>query len=293
MSRICGPHLRKVVNVTDLKDDLHRLYSDASKHSIYQNIPDFVSNALGYVEPVNNSWRSDRPRLAYLLQCRHPQPGERWLDFGANTGFFTLSLAEQFPRTQFIAVEANMNHARFIEQVSQHFKLDNVSVISKAFGLADLPNLPKCDFLLNLNVVHHVGHDFDQAIVARREDVPDYVHHHLSALSTRSLNMLFQMGTNWGGVKTEPLVDAWDDVEKLKLMFKWIHDSGWNVSEISYPYIGDCKNIKYENIHQDVPERLKAGMLLDDVGKTHLSRYHLENFAGEFYRRPLFLCETK
>ena len=98
-----------------IKDELKILYADASKHSAYQNIPDFVSAELGYVETIDEGWRGDRSRLAFLNTKRQPAPGERWMDFGANTGFFVLSLAKDHPQTMFIAVEANPNHARFIE----------------------------------------------------------------------------------------------------------------------------------------------------------------------------------
>src|SRR3546814_1231985 len=46
--------------------------------------------------------------------------------FGANTGFFTLSLAYAHPQAEFIAVEANANHARFIELVANYFEIRNV-----------------------------------------------------------------------------------------------------------------------------------------------------------------------
>src|SRR3546814_17975815 len=83
-----------------LEAELKRLYSDRSKHSVYQNIPDFVTAELGYTESVDESWRGDRQRLTFLTKCRTPTHGEKWLDFGANTGFFTLSLAYAHPQAR-------------------------------------------------------------------------------------------------------------------------------------------------------------------------------------------------
>src|SRR6266496_1777913 len=94
-----------------IKDELKALYGDASKHSAYQSIPDFVSAALGYSEVIDEGWRGDKPRLAYLLRTRQPADGELWGDFGANTGFFTLSLAYRYPNVRFAAIEAHPNHA--------------------------------------------------------------------------------------------------------------------------------------------------------------------------------------
>src|SRR3546814_4156205 len=124
-----------------LEAELKRLYSDRSKHSVYQNIPDFVTAELGYTESVDESWRGDRQRLTFLTKCRTPTHGEKWLDFGANTGFFTLSLAYAHPQAEFIAVEANANHARFIELVANYFEIRNVRVLNRAVGLFDLPTL--------------------------------------------------------------------------------------------------------------------------------------------------------
>src|SRR3546814_15446599 len=83
-----------------LEAELKRLYSDRSKHSVYQNIPDFVTAELGYTESVDESWRGDRQRLTFLTKCRTPTHGEKWLDFGANTGFCTLSLAYAHPHAE-------------------------------------------------------------------------------------------------------------------------------------------------------------------------------------------------
>src|SRR5690606_37727965 len=150
------------------------LYADSSKHSVYQNVPDFVSAELGYTEAIDEGWRGDRQRLAFLAECRTPADGETWLDFGANTGFFTLSLAHEFPQTAFLAVEANPNHARFIEKVANYFEMRNVEVIQQAVGLRELPALPGTDFMLHLNVLHHAGHDFDKELVPSLSDFPAY-----------------------------------------------------------------------------------------------------------------------
>src|SRR3546814_6677646 len=92
-----------------LEAELKRLYSDRSKHSVYQNIPDFVTAELGYTESVDERSRGDRQRLTFLTNCRTPTHGEQWLDFGAHNGLFTLSLASAHQHADFIAVEAHAN----------------------------------------------------------------------------------------------------------------------------------------------------------------------------------------
>ena len=274
-----------------LKDELRRLYSARSKHSAYQNIPDFVSEALGYSEQIDEGWRGDRPRLEWILDKRTPGNGERWVDFGANTGFFTLSLARQYPQAEFVAVEANPDHAQFIARIADCFELQNVNVIDRAIGLDDLATLPRCDLLLHLNVLHHAGHDFDQQKVRSTDQFPGYARRYLSALKGSADAIVFQIGSNWGGDKTLPLVPADDDIQKLRVFSEWLHAAGWN--QVSTACARHLDRICYDDIAQAVVAALSSGEQLGDARLAQaLSAFDLASFPGEFYRRPLFLCNA-
>ncbi|RYG88548.1 MAG: hypothetical protein EON59_04145 [Alphaproteobacteria bacterium] len=268
--------------MSELKAELHQLYSDSSKHSVYQNIPDFVSAELGYTESIDEGWRGDRQRLAFLSECRTPAAGETWLDFGANTGFFTLSLAHEFPHTSFVAVEANPNHARFIERVARYFEMQNVEVIQRAVGLRELHTLPRTDYMLHLNVLHHAGHDFDGELVPTKADFADYAKRYFTVLREITGAMLFQLGSNWGGDREQPLIDARADSEKLALFEDWLRDSGWTPRAIAYAH--SCQDGRIEYVRLD-----EAARKISDGGSGPWE--FLDRFPGEFYRRPLFHCE--
>jgi hypothetical protein len=277
--------------VSELKSELQKLYADASKHSVYQNIPDFVSAELGYTETIDENWRSDRPRLAYMLASRPPAAGESWLDFGANTGFFTLSLARQFPQTRFVAVEANPNHARFIARVAQYFGMSNVEVIERAVALADLHELPHSDCLLHLNVLHHAGHDFDADLVPERSGFPDYARRYLGLLRGRANAMFFQMGSNWGGDKRQPLVGVREDVEKLEAFSGWLRSAMWHTAAIAYATHESEGSIRYQDLPAAALQTARQGGLSDPaILKPLFERIDLDRFPGEFYRRPLIFC---
>jgi hypothetical protein len=278
--------------VSELKAELRKLYSDASKHSVYQNIPDFVSSELGYTETIDETWRGDRPRLAYLIESRTPISGEKWIDFGANTGFFTLSLARQFPQVMFTAVEANPNHARFIALVARYFELSNVDVIQRAIGLEDLDKLPQSDFLLHLNVLHHAGHDFDAALVIDINAFDNYAHRYLESLRERTRSLFFQMGSNWGGDKTQPLVEMRDDFRKLETFAAWLRKTGWRLDSVAYPSHDDSGRVRYDNLASDACQMLGEENQSRHVVQAALEGFDLDRFPGEFYRRPLFLCEA-
>lgn len=278
--------------MNDLKHDLHRLYADASKHSAYQSVPDFVSAALGYTETIDEGWRGDRPRLRYLLDRHAPQPGEHWGDFGANTGFFTLSLAHRFPESRFTAIEANPNHAAFIRNIAERFGMGNVAVTDRAIGLDELEDLPVFDFLLHQNVLHHAGHDFDQHHVPAVGSFPGYAERYLRTLRTHASRMLFQLGSNWGGNKATPWVGTREDARKLCLIMSWLADSGWHVSDLAFPTLNGSRQVTYLSALAGHDSE-RAALLTSGTGASKLlSAFDLDVFPGEFYRRPLFICEA-
>jgi hypothetical protein len=279
--------------VSELKAELRKLYADASKHSVYQNIPDFVSAELGYTETIDENWRGDRPRLAYIMGSRKPAVGETWLDFGANTGFFTLSLAREFPQTRFFAVEANSNHAGFITRIAKYFGMANVEVIQRAVGLADLHELPHSDCLLHLNVLHHAGHDFDTDLVSEKAGFANYAVRYLDLLRHNADGMFFQMGSNWGGDKRQPLVAVRADVQKLATFSGWLQSSGWRVAQIAYATRKADGKVKLQNL----PTSATLHATGEPKGKwansqTDIDQFKLDDFPGEFYRRPLFSCNA-
>jgi hypothetical protein len=279
--------------VNELKVELQKLYADASKHSVYQNVPDFVSAELGYTETIDENWRGDRPRLAYMLETRSPVAGETWLDFGANTGFFALTLAHEFPQTHFVAVEANPNHASFIERVSKYFGMGNVEVIQSAIGLADLHRLPHADCLLHLNVLHHAGHDFDADLVPVKSRFADYAHQYLGLLRERAGEMFFQMGSNWGGDKRQPLVGVREDVEKLETISGWLHSANWQVTAIAYAARKSANRVRFKNISASTCRNIaQSGNFEQSEIRREIDRFGLDGFPGEFYRRPLFFCRS-
>ena len=277
--------------MSELKAELQKLYADASKHSVYQNIPDFVSAELGYSEAIDENWRGDRPRLAYMMAARTPKAGERWVDFGANTGFFTLSLAHRFPEATFIAVEANANHALFISRVAQYFGMPNVEVVHRAIGLTNLHEMPDSDCLLHLNVLHHAGHDFDDSQVPSIDRFGEYAHRYLELLRKRTGAMFFQMGSNWGGDKRKPLVGVRDDLLKLELISGWLHAAGWRLNRIAYATRDADACVHFADLPASTCGQLtNAGTRNDAALQEQLDRFKLDGFPGEFYRRALFSC---
>jgi hypothetical protein len=279
-------------NNEDARAELKRFYEQTSKHSSYQSVPEFVGAALDYEEPIARNWRDDKNRLRYIESRAQPGSGESWTDFGANTGFFTLSLAHKHPATRFLAIEANRVHATFIRRVTELFSLRNVEILDRPIGLEDLPSLPKSDVMLHLNVLHHAGKDFDSAHVKDVEQFAPYARRYLAGLRSACSRLVFQMGSNLWGDKLKPIISREDDVGKLKLYCELIADAGWTVRSVAYPG-ADAEAIEYDDLDPSLVTRLGDAQW-DNIGAlvtNALARFSLERHIGEFYRRPLFILE--
>ena len=282
-----------------LKTKLRAVYGLDSKHARYQNIPLFVQEALGYAETIDENWRGDTARYQYLLDQVTFADGVVVGDVGANTGFFTLSLAHAYPNGRFIAYESNPVHAQFIRQVADYFAMPNVEVAETAVDLQHAAHLPPHDVLLHFNVLHHAGHDFDQPHVPSLADFDGYAVNYLTGLRTAvSQALVFQMGSNWGGQKTSPIIGVKDDLNKVNYMANLLDRSGWQVSQIALATRDWRQQIVYKKLPPDLvaisccaPRQIspEQAQLLE----TEIAAYDLDQFPGEFYRRPLIVCSPK
>lgn len=270
--------------------ELEKLYFDGTKHAVYQNIPAFVQNALGYSVEINETWRGDTARYHNLLQNLNLDQISVLGDIGANTGFFSLSLAHRFPHLKVFAYEGNNNHHRFISQIIKMFGLKNIEVKNLFVDMKGLEDLPQHDCLLNYNVLHHAGVDFDRDLVSF-DSYTGYAVEYLKKLSKKATYMIFQMGFNWGGNKARPLVPVDYDAGKVLFMGKIFQQSNWEIDRIfTVRHTGE---FEYFKIDASIIRKLNIkpsdarGDLVD-----YYSKYDISSFS-EFYRRPLFYCRSR
>jgi hypothetical protein len=275
-----------------LAAQLQALYGEPSKHHGYQSVPDFVSAALDYRPEIDEGWRGDRCRLAYALEHLPLAHVRALTDIGANTGFFALSLAHRFPHLQVSACEPNRAHAKFVRTVAGAFHLPNLEVVPKGVTLKSLPGFQRKDAVLLLNVLHHAGYDFDQGLPRTRDAFTAYAVQYLAALATKRALMLFQMGSNWGGDKANPLVERDRHMEKLRYIAALLVDGRWRLAKVAYPARQAGGSIGYVNLPEAVVQALNADPVAadEDLLAHSLDAHDLNQFPGEFYKRPLVVC---
>jgi hypothetical protein len=277
-----------------LKDKLSKLYNDQSKHANYQNIPDFVKKDLDYQEQVNETWRGDRARYEYIVHAVDFAKGIKVADIGANTGFFTLSLAHDNHQSTFFAYEPHEQHACFIETIVNHYKMQNVFTICQSIGLREIRDLPNYDVIFLLNVLHHAGVDYDSDLLASKDGIFEYLVNYLSKLKAKTDILILQIGYNWGGNKQQPIVPVNQIPEMLYFMKEVYARAKWRIKHIAiYARDGECG--KYHDLADDV---IKSLCLMEDKKSFfQLVETGLNNIDAtqnsEFYNRPIFILENR
>ncbi len=275
-----------------LKEKLEALYNDGSKHSRYQNIPEFVRNELGYTETIDENWRGDTARYAYLLKALQFGEGKSIGEIGANTGFFTLSLAHAHPTSTFYAYEINATHAAFIQDIADSFGMKNLVIKAQGVDMEGVALMENHDILLNYNVLHHAGVDFDTALISSVDEYEAYATEYLKRMAGKSKIMVFQIGSNWGGNKLKPLIPLSDDAEKIAFNTRLFKNAGWKVLDISlHTRLNGA--LEYRGLSADVLEQLNTCSVGEEKGLVE-KLVDLSEFPtlSEFYRRPIFIVES-
>ena len=149
---------------------------------MYQNVPEFVSRALGYSEKIDEQWRGDTARYRYLVS-NWISPDNR-SSMSARTRASSLSVGAPDSDARITAVEGNANHASFIRRLAELFQMTNVAVLSAYADAAGLLRLPECDTMLLLNILHHAGVDFDVGLVPEPQRMADYAVEYLRRVRT-------------------------------------------------------------------------------------------------------------
>jgi hypothetical protein len=276
-----------------LKEKLEALYNDGSKHSRYQNIPEFVRNELGYTETIDENWRGDTARFKYLMNALSFGGGKSVGEIGANTGFFILSLAHANPSSMFYAYEINFTHAAFIQDIGDSFQMKNLVVKAQGVDMEGIAAMENHDILLNYNVLHHAGVDFDTDKIASVEEYEVYATEYLKRMAAKTKKMVFQIGSNWGGNKQKPIIPLSDDAEKIAFNARLFKNAGWKIIDISLH-----SRLKGTLEYRALPEEVLGQLNSCPVGEEKALVEKLVDLSefpsfSEFYRRPIFIVESK
>ena len=247
-------------------NELRELYMKESKHSNYQILPSILKELLKEDELKIQS-RYEQERFCYISQNLDIK-NKVILDIGGNTGFFTFE-AYSSGAKMVNYYEGNIEHAQFVQKAVEILKLKNKIDVWPEYYIFG-QDQTKCDVVFLLNVVHHLGDDFDKE-ENNIWDVKERMLLCINSLAEKARVMVFQMGFNWKGDRNNCLFRNGTKEEMEKFLLEGT-SKYWNIKKIGIA-IRNNGGIKY--VDMDMKNNVRDDSL------------------GEFLNRPIFIMESK
>lgn len=246
-------------------EQLKNKYANVSKHSNYQILPmeleKFLSNS-----DVNTVSRNEKVRLDYFLKNVNIK-NKTILDIGGNTGYFTFEFLRHGAKS-IDYYEGNKEHSEFVELASEVLQRKKQVKIYNQYYNFDLDH--KFDIILLLNVLHHIGDDFDNNKLSKKKALEKIIRY-LNHIMTQTHILIFQLGFNWKGDISLPLFTNGTKKELID-------------------FITLNLDSKYEIMKIGIAQKEKDKIVYNDLDKLNIQR---DDSLGEFLNRPIFIIKQK
>lgn len=246
---------------------LHSLYVQDGKHAGYQALSPRLREYFPK-ELTFNSSRYEPERFAFINQTLDFE-GMKVLDVGANAGFFTFE-ALDLGAESVVAYEGDAALGEFLELAVDLLGLEGRAQVYRTYfePPGQTPE-PKFDVALLMNVLHHLGADFGNSAIDKK-DVLDVVGHYVQRMSSVSRYLVFQLGYCWKGDRNSLLFPHGTKQEQIDFVNS-VCAGYWKILSLGIP-CGDSGRIEYlppENCNLRRVDQL-----------------------GEFLNRPLFVMQS-
>ncbi|MDR0502466.1 MAG: ATP-grasp domain-containing protein [Treponema sp.] len=249
-------------------EKLKSLYSNTSKHSNYQRIPDSLNKYLE-AEVLQINSRYEQERVEYI--CSKIDVKEKYImDIGSNTGYFSFEFLDR--GASFItAYEGNKEHTDFMALSAKILGIENKIDIKNAYyAFTDTHTAEKkCDIILLLNVLHHLGDDYGDVSISMFH-AKKIILRQLNTLAAKTIFAAFQLGFNWKGDRKKCLFDNGTKKEMIEYITNGIRDH-------------------YKIISIGIPQTRNDVVHYEDLNEINISR---DDSLGEFLNRPLFILKS-
>ena len=246
-----------------MKEKLIHLYEQNSKHSNYQIL---ASNFEGIIDTAELDIvsRYEKERLEYIVS-KIDVKNKVIMDIGGNSGYFTFELSN-LDAKQVEYYEGNLAHAEFVDTSVELFDLRSKININKKYY--SFNENKKADIIFLLNVVHHLGDDYNCAsdINNAKEKMLDDI----NGLAFNCNLLVFQMGFNWKGNVNTGLFQNGTKREMIDFLSKGL-EKNWEIVSIG------------------VAEKDDGTIMYKDLNNKNIER---NNELGEFLNRPIFILRS-
>lgn len=244
---------------------LEELYANKSRHSQYQILAPLVENLVNYKKPEKSKY--EKERWKYILS-NVDIDAQTILDIGGNTGYFTFESCNNHTPKRVDYYEGNYEHAEFVRLATEILQLDQIIHIHPEYFLFG-EQTQVWDLVLFLNVIHHIGFDFEKDVVA--EMVKEKMLAHINSMAHYSKTLIFQMGFNWYGDVGRCLFEHGTKKEVEDYIVNGTSDF-WSVTKIGVA-VKRGNDVIYEDINGQ--------------NNVRIDEY------GEFLNRPIFIMKSK
>jgi hypothetical protein len=225
-------------------ENLKLLYAQSSKHSNYQILPQILKPFINE-DDIEVKSRYEKERLDYMLKQINPR-GLSFLDIGGNSGYFSFELLAHGAKN-IDYYEGNTAHAKFVQRASEMLKLDNQLHVFNEYYDFQKKLERYYDVTLLLNVLHHVGDDYDDKNLSLNK-AKQRISKSLNAMAERTTILIFQLGFCWKGDRNLFLFEGGTKKEMIDFVSESIKEY-WTIEHIGEPVSGN--KIIDENLVND------------------------------------------
>jgi 2-polyprenyl-3-methyl-5-hydroxy-6-metoxy-1,4-benzoquinol methylase len=250
------------------KEKLIALYAQNSKHSNYQVLSRKLSNIIDDNE-IKVKTRYEFERLKYITK-NMSVTDKTIIDIGGNSGFFSFELIDAGAK-QVLYYEGNKVHADFVKLASKVLCIeDKINVVNQYFSFEKELKDKRHDIILLLNVLHHVGDDYDNSVISLKRAKEEMLKQ-LNSLVDKTSILVFQLGFNWKGNRNISLFENGTKQELIEFIKQGTRQN-WEIEKIG------------------IAARSSEKIQYDDLNEFNSRR---DNSLGEFLNRPLFIMKSK
>lgn len=239
------------------------LYNETSKHSNYQILPSDLKNVLPMNELEIHS-RYEEERLRYIIRNVDIKD-KSFCDIGANCGFFSFEMIKN-GACKGELYEGNQAHAEFLRIAAEYLNLENkIKVYNQYYSFCN--DKKYYDFVLLLNVLHHVGDDYGKS--GTINDAKNNILCSINAMANVTDILVLQLGYNWMGDRQRCLFETGTKREMIEWLRSGVADV-WSVQKIG------------------VAEGNRTTAVYNDINIYNIER---NDELGEFLNRPIFILK--